>query len=59
MFKTSNPNTCKGDSGGPSFLQVDDAFVLIGVTSRGDLGCTQGTNLRVDSYLPWLESRIR
>lgn len=59
FFQRSNPNTCKGDSGGPSFLIVNDDFVLIGVTSTGDAGCNQGNNLRVDSYLPWLTTRIR
>lgn len=47
--------SCGGDSGGPSFLDVDGAERLIGVTSFGDLACTVGTNTRVDVHAAFLQ----
>jgi V8-like Glu-specific endopeptidase len=52
--------TCQGDSGGPLFAPVGPAERLVGVTSRGDPGCSSnGINVRVDRYLqdfiaPWI-----
>lgn len=52
--------TCQGDSGGPLFAPVGTAEQLIGVTSRGDPGCSSfGINVRVDRFLqdfivPWI-----
>jgi V8-like Glu-specific endopeptidase len=40
--------SCGGDSGGPSFLEIDGTERVVGVTSFGDLACTTGTNTRVD-----------
>jgi uncharacterized protein (TIGR03382 family) len=48
--------TCGGDSGGPSFLEVDGAERLVGVTSFGDLACTRGTNTRVDVHAAFLQT---
>jgi hypothetical protein len=48
--------TCGGDSGGPSFLEVDSAERLVGVTSFGDLACTRGTNTRVDVHAAFLRT---
>ncbi|MFP2912837.1 S1 family peptidase, partial [Pyxidicoccus sp. 3LFB2] len=42
--------SCGGDSGGPSFLDIDGTEHLVGVTSFGDLACTVGTNTRVDAH---------
>lgn len=50
--------TCGGDSGGPSFLEVDGTEHLVGVTSSGDLACTTGTNMRVDVHAAWLQSLL-
>lgn len=48
--------SCGGDSGGPSFLEVDGAERLLGVTSFGDLACTTGTNTRVDVHAAFLQA---
>lgn len=48
--------TCGGDSGGPSFLEVDGTERLMGVTSFGDLACTRGTNTRVDVHAEFLRT---
>ncbi|HEX2689555.1 MAG TPA: trypsin-like serine protease [Kofleriaceae bacterium] len=54
--------TCQGDSGGPLFAPVGTAERLVGVTSRGDPGCSSyGINVRTDRFLqdfivPWIEA---
>lgn len=48
--------SCGGDSGGPTFLEVDGEERLIGVTSFGDLACTTGTNTRVDVHAAFLQA---
>ncbi|HEX8821358.1 MAG TPA: S1 family peptidase [Archangium sp.] len=48
--------SCGGDSGGPSFLEVDGAERLVGVTSYGDLTCTRGTNMRLDVHATFLQT---
>jgi hypothetical protein len=48
--------SCGGDSGGPSFLEVDGTERLVGVTSFGDLACTVGTNTRVDVHRAFLQA---
>ncbi len=49
------PDTCKGDSGGPVFLEP--ASLLLGVTSRGDATCDRGgVYSLVPAFAPWLES---
>lgn len=41
--------TCRGDSGGPAFVSIDDVEYLVGVTSAGDPACaTFGVDARVD-----------
>lgn len=47
--------SCGGDSGGPSFLELDGAERLIGVTSYGDPSCTRGTNMRVDVHAAFVQ----
>lgn len=56
---------CHGDSGGPTYLQVDgpDGQVptVIGITSRAQdwAGCsTGGIDTRVDAYLTWIENSL-
>jgi len=60
-FKVIGKNTCRGDSGGPAFIEVNKgtALELAGVTSVGDQECTFGFETRVDAYRPWLDKRIR
>lgn len=48
--------SCGGDSGGPSFLAVNGAERLVGVTSFGDVACTAGTNTRVDAYAAFVQA---
>jgi V8-like Glu-specific endopeptidase len=48
--------SCGGDSGGPSFLEVDGTERIIGVTSYGDLTCTRGTNMRLDVHGAFLQT---
>jgi hypothetical protein len=50
--------TCGGDSGGPSFLEIDGTERLAGVTSFGDLACTRGTNTRVDVHAAYLRTIV-
>jgi hypothetical protein len=62
----SSVRKCRGDSGGPTFLEVapGTAFPrrVIGVTSHAyDMSlCDQGgLDTRVDAYLDWLDTRMR
>jgi len=42
--------TCHGDSGGPALVQIDGAWVLVGITSAGDAACTEfGVDTRIDA----------
>lgn len=55
-----NRNTCNGDSGGPSFVNIGGREVVAGVTSFGDEDCIQaGAYTRVDLFAssfidPWI-----
>lgn len=55
-FKT----TCRGDSGGPAFIQLpDNSFVIAGLVSKGDRLCrVKGVNTRVDFYENWVSSKL-
>jgi secreted trypsin-like serine protease len=66
---TSNDpdGTCNGDSGGPTFMTLGGAEVVIGVTSRGSLDergrewpCGMGRSIavRADSYLELIDDFI-
>ncbi len=57
-YSTPGLNTCKGDSGGPGFLEGSKSLILASVTSGGDVACTFGFNTRVDAYLAWLKPKI-
>lgn len=48
-----NPaQTCKGDSGGPTFLSQGGVELLVGVTSKGDEACSaKAVAMRVDAYV--------
>jgi secreted trypsin-like serine protease len=58
-------DTCKGDSGGPFFVQdAKGCWLLAGVTSRGtDLAVSMcgdgGLYVRVDAYADWIASALR
>lgn len=50
-YQTAGKNTCNGDSGGPAFAKLGSDWVVAGVTSYGDVACTQyGVDTRVDAY---------
>jgi secreted trypsin-like serine protease len=55
-FGSSGAETCAGDSGGPAFLAVGGAEVIVGITSFGYVGCVDGaTDTRVDTMaLPFI-----
>jgi len=62
---TELPQKCHGDSGGPSFLQVDDAQApllrIVGVTSHAfdDADCAKGgVDTMVYPYLAWLDQAL-
>jgi len=63
---TEDVRKCHGDSGGPSFLEVQtDTLVtqrVIGVTSHAydqtDCFETGGVDTRVDAYLDWIEAEL-
>lgn len=51
-FADPEHNTCFGDSGGPAFMTIEGAEVLVGVTSFGDQLCEQfGVDTRVDAFV--------
>lgn len=61
--QVSGKGKCNGDSGGPSFAMIDGHLTQVGVTSFGDMSCTQfGADTRTDAerdfllqYIPQLE----
>ena len=60
-----DPRKCHGDSGGPTFMTVNDgaspAERIIGVTSHSydAAGCTQGAvDTRVDAYREWINAAM-
>lgn len=47
---------CLGDSGGPTFLQIDGHEPVVGVHSGGNADCTGGSfETRVDAHLEFLD----
>ncbi len=51
-FHPTPSQTCSGDSGSPALATLYGIEYLIGVTSRGDPGCSDfGSDTRVDPYL--------
>lgn len=52
-------DSCKGDSGGPLYIEKDGEYYLLGATSRGAWGSTTecgggGIYIRVDLCLDWI-----
>lgn len=58
-WRNENTSTCQGDSGGPGFVIEPNRLLLVAVTSGGNEFCTEGRNMRVDAYQPWLSGRVR
>jgi hypothetical protein len=61
FFGAQVANTCKGDSGGPLFVETPDGktMLLAGVTSGGDANCTYGVDTRFDAFASWIKTRIQ
>lgn len=57
-FSTPGTNTCRGDSGGPGFLESSTSLILAAITSGGDDACTYGFDTRIDTYIGWLKPRL-
>ncbi|MFH1131797.1 MAG: trypsin-like serine protease [Pseudomonadota bacterium] len=48
-------NICNGDSGGPTFVTIDNNEVQIGIHSAGSSSCVEnGWDTRVDCFVPWI-----
>lgn len=61
-----DPQKCHGDSGGPTFLDVDDGRAplrrVIGITSRAydQTDCDRGgVDMRADAFRDWLDETMR
>lgn len=57
-------DSCKGDSGGPAYIQVNGRRLLAGVTSRKSLAARRmcadgGIYVRVDSYSKWIRDEAK
>jgi MYXO-CTERM domain-containing protein len=58
--------TCFGDSGGPAFLTINGATIVVGLTSAGTacqgFNCdpcqTDSINTRTDAYAAWIRTEI-
>jgi hypothetical protein len=56
----SKSGTCSGDSGGPLFLKKDNAYFLVGVTSRGSALCNDvGVYTRALFYKSWISETLK
>lgn len=63
----SDPRKCHGDSGGPTFMDVEtdspEVMRQIGITSHSydDTDCAKkgGVDTRVDHYLAWIDKEMR
>lgn len=61
---TNDVRKCHGDSGGPTFVEVDGGgYRVVGVTSHAydmtDCRETGGVDTRVDHYLEWIDQEMR
>lgn len=56
-------DSCRGDSGGPAYVEVDGVWLLAGATSRATSSSRRpcgdgGIYTRVGSYVDWVEAMI-
>lgn len=64
---TSDVRKCHGDSGGPSFMEIEtestETWRLVGVTSHAydqtDCNSTGGVDTRVDPFLSWIDGEMQ
>jgi secreted trypsin-like serine protease len=55
-FSDGAHETCNGDSGGPAFMTLNGTEVVVGLTSFGDVSCSQGGfDTRVDAMLSFID----
>jgi V8-like Glu-specific endopeptidase len=53
-------SACRGDSGGPAFVVVNNIPFLFGVFSRSDTGCSvYSVYSRIDAYQDWIDATIK
>lgn len=58
--ETHKTGSCNGDSGGPAFTQSGGQLLLWGVTSRGDLDCSQhGIYTLISAYSSWIQDAAK
>jgi secreted trypsin-like serine protease len=62
--KGSHRDSCKGDSGGPAYVFVDNSYKLAGTTSRAtdeamDVCGDGGVYVRADGLAAWIEEAVR
>jgi hypothetical protein len=59
-FHGATPRICKGDSGGPLFLQVGDRRVIAGINSgfNRNAGLEESLWPRVDNVFQWIDNPI-
>lgn len=55
-------DTCRGDSGGPLMLEVDQRWFVYGIVSHGPTKCGSrglpGVYTNVSSYMTWIYRRV-
>lgn len=57
--QTDGKGQCEGDSGGPTFVDVNGVQTIVGITSFGDQNCTQfGADTRVDAEIAFADQHI-
>lgn len=59
---TAGRDSCRGDSGGPLMVIIDNHWHLAGIVSVGPVDCgtegVPGIYTRLGSYLEWVAGRI-
>jgi hypothetical protein len=56
-YRFAGQGACRGDSGGPAFMQIDGSWRQVGVTSWGQIPCVEnGYYQRLDVHAAWLRS---
>ncbi|XP_015789837.1 enteropeptidase isoform X2 [Tetranychus urticae] len=61
-YEEGGTDTCKGDSGGPIMMKLNDSWIAVGVASYGlpCCGCVRqpGVYTRVEPHLDWIKETI-
>jgi uncharacterized protein (TIGR03382 family) len=57
--QTDGRGQCEGDSGGPTFADIDGVQTIVGITSYGDQNCSFfGADTRVDAEVQFADDHI-